>query len=92
MAHARFDIIYGSAPRGYSVNIGDAIPDRYHSGSSEVAIFDNRLQLFGNSATHPQIAVDNQRLLKIVEDTARDGEIISLQGSTLGIEFCGRHQ
>ncbi len=91
MVRARFDITYGAAPRGYSVNIGDAIPGSYDSGSSEVAIFDSALQIFGNSATSPQIAIDNQRTLRIFEDIARNGETISLEVSSqrLGLNSVG---
>ena len=91
MVRARFDITYGAAPRGFSVNIGDAIPGAYDSNSSEMAIADGRLELFGNSATPPQTSLDGVRLLKRFEDVVRNGETISIEVSSqrLGLNYSG---
>ncbi len=89
---ARFDITYGSAARDYSVNIGDAMVNGvYDSGSSEVAIHDSTLQVYGNSATPPNVMIDTNRTLMELEDVARSGETVSLEVSSqrLGLNYAG---
>lgn len=95
---ARFDITYGSAPNGYTVNIGDSIGNGGVGGDSgqqsndaEVQLVGGDLLLYGNDDTPSGETQDGHRLLLQRNDAARTGETLSLEvaNGRLGISAAG---
>ncbi len=95
---ARFDITYGGAPAGWSVNLGDSggndgnsSDGGQQSNDAEVVIVDGNLLVYGNDNTPASQASDGRRLLLQRTDAVRAGETISLEvaDSHLGISAAG---
>lgn len=94
----RFEITYGSAPNGYSVNIGDSIGNDGGGGDSgqqsndaEVQIVDGDLLLYGNDDMPSGETQDGHRLLLQRNDAVRAGETLTLEVSNgrLGLSAAG---
>ncbi len=85
---ARFDITYGNAPYGLSVDIGDSISNDGYGGdngnqsnNAEVQIDGNELSVYGNDATKASDTIDQKRQLKVLHNGVQAGETISLEVS-----------
>lgn len=78
---ARFDVTFGSEPRGSSINIGDALTGSYGDASAEAVISDGSLFLYGNAYTPARETQDGKRLLRQLNDVVRSGETLSIEVS-----------
>ncbi|CAN5431450.1 hypothetical protein BH10CHL1_BH10CHL1_23500 [soil metagenome] len=85
---ARFDITYGNAPVGLSVDIGDSISNdgyggdnRNQSNNAEVQIDGNELSVYGSDTTKASDTIDNVRQLKVLRNGVQAGATISLEVS-----------
>jgi len=82
----RFDITYGDAPSGFSVDIGDAeytygvTPDSAHPvNTAEVQVVDDELFVFANRTIPAEETLDWQRNLLWLPSVVKAGETLSIE-------------
>lgn len=83
---ARFEITYGNAAEGWTVNIGDSQTNGGYAGDggtqsndAELQIVNGQLTVYGNDYTNPAQTLDNHRQLLIQDNFAAAGETVTLE-------------